>query len=1058
MTRLPRLLDANLAEVRRLHPTAATVTLNLTGVSEGSLTLPDGATIPPMHSFVELYTDRGSAGIFRVTNVSQTFLGETELTLRHARDTFSDSLWEAQEDFEGTVAEYLARAASFQSRWTVGTVECAETVKRTMNYDRLNGLLDGLESDYPDFCFTYDTTVSPWVLNFVQKPADVACEFRIRRNMVGCTVTLDDSDLCNIVTVSANHQKTAKNGTVSTDTVYRTYTNADAVARWGAIHRPADIDVEEDVKAGEHAETDAWAARFLAERADPTVQIDVDGLALAALTGDAWDEPALGQLARVSVPEYDAFFAERVVSITWPDLLEDPRSIRLSLANVLPSFSESLAKVQSAATKAGKAAKRAATTAKEATSWSMIVSDIDETVSGVGLKEYYESGIIIDARDGVKIYTLQEGMQALNAVLNVNKTGVSSLVAASGAQLNADGSLVVDEDGKPVYTAGQGLYSLFEQTASDISAEATRAQLAEGGIRTSLSGYLTIEAGRAQMGALLKEGDTVVSRANLFAMINDDGSSTGGIQADKIILSGSGGSTVTLGDKVDVLGDMSVNQGNIYLNGNLYCGLQGDKYIQATTLKLVGSSGSQYANVIELGASDVAPLKTTAVINAVVDAATNTLTLTKADGTVINFSKAASVTPTLTGAWSGGVYTVTSDPAAAAPNTTTLYDLGLGTATKGSGSTVEATYDIGYAAIVDGQQRRGGSTGKTGTLSLNVSGLLETPATITANGTYTPGAGYLGLASVTVNVPEAVTPTLEGSWRNGTYTVRAIVGSSTMATDATTLNGYTLGSGAAVSLSGSNVQVSRVSPTYNGTQTGGVYPGTEFYGTVNVPKSLFDGVLEALTVMPSEQGATYVPSSGKIGFSSVEVLRYIPEEVNIDEKPDAITQNGTYYASTDGLDGYSSVVVNVSGGGTNYTARDIALTPSGAASDRYNYDTSTGAATTTLTVLKSLPNTTQPLAQTLTIGITGLYNRIHSEAYEEGESAGYSEGYEDGKRDAGGSTNRAVTRVQLSPIYDSTGHSVGTTFVFRYSDGTNTSFKSSGMAVTTTYTCTGNLS
>lgn len=1056
MTRLPRLLDANLAEVRRLHPTAATVTLNLTGVSEGSLTLPDGATIPPMHSFVELYTDRGSAGIFRVTNVSQTFLGETELTLRHARDTFSDSLWEAQEDFEGTVAEYLARAASFQSRWTVGTVECAETVKRTMNYDRLNGLLDGLESDYPDFCFTYDTTVSPWVLNFVQKPADVACEFRIRRNMVGCTVTLDDSDLCNIVTVSANHQKTAKNGTVSTDTVYRTYTNDAAVARWGAIHRPADIDVEEDVKAGEHAETDAWAARFLAERADPTVQIDVDGLALAALTGDAWDEPALGQLARVSVPEYDAFFAERVVSITWPDLLEDPRSIRLSLANVLPSFSESLAKVQSAATKAGKAAKRAATTAKEATSWSMIVSDIDETVSGVGLKEYYESGIIIDARDGVKIYTLQEGMQALNAVLKVNKTGVSSLVAASGAQLNADGSLVVDEDGKPVYTAGQGLYSLFEQTASDISAEATRAQLAEGGIRTSLSGYLTIEAGRAQMGALLKEGDTVVSRANLFAMINDDGSSTGGIKADKIILSGSGGSTVTLSDKATVLGALSVQNGSLFVGGPLYA--TGD--IQSTgnivtgagdAVRIVGNSSGEY---YDLSASNLPSF----IKDASVSADGLTLTLTKVNGQTVNFNKAASVTPTLTGAWNGGVYTVTSDPAAAAPNTTTLYDLGLGTATKGSGSTVEATYDIGYAAIVDGQQRRGGSTGKTGTLSLNVSGLLETPATITANGTYTPGAGYLGLASVTVDVPQAVTPTLEGTWRNGTYTVRAIVGSSTMATDTTTLNGYTLGSNAAVSLSGSNVQVSRVSPTYNGTQTGGVYPGTEFYGTVNVPKSLFDGVLEALTVMPSEQGATYVPSSGKIGFSSVEVLRYIPEEVNIDEKPDAITQNGTYYASTDGLDGYSSVVVNVSGGGTNYTAQDITITPSGAASDRYNYDTSTGATTTTLTVLKSLPNTTQPLAQTLTIGITGLYNRIHSEAYEEGESAGYSEGYEDGKRDAGGSTNRAVNRVQLSPIYDSTGHSVGTTFVFRYSDGTNTSFKSSGMAVTTTYTCTGNLS
>ena len=84
--RFPGLLDAELNESERLSPLAASLTLNLYGSSEATITLPEDAPYIRIHDWVSLYTQNGFAGIFRVTNISRTFKRNLEITLLHGID------------------------------------------------------------------------------------------------------------------------------------------------------------------------------------------------------------------------------------------------------------------------------------------------------------------------------------------------------------------------------------------------------------------------------------------------------------------------------------------------------------------------------------------------------------------------------------------------------------------------------------------------------------------------------------------------------------------------------------------------------------------------------------------------------------------------------------------------------------------------------------------------------------------------------------------------------------------------------------------------------------
>ena len=498
--RKPVLLDASLSEVARLHPTSGSVTLKMVGANEANMTLDEDAPMVGIHDWISICTQRGFAGIFRVTNVSQTYKKQIDLTMLHGIDILSDSVWQAQTDFSGTKAEFLRQLLNQQTHliggvkpWVLGT--CADSAKyeKSINYDRLSNLLEEMVDEGDDYYFTYDQSSFPWVLNYVAKDHAVASEFRLTRNVRTASVTYNDADLCTRLILSVNVRTTDREtGTEYTDTSIRTYNNAQAQAEWGIVVKTADVDTKDDIEAKHFPSADAWADSFLKKRSAPTVQIQIEGDELAGITGDSWDEYAIGRLCQVALPDYGRTFKERVVAVTYPSFLGEPQRVVVSLANTLPKFSENIASIQKAAGSAAssaRAASRGAASAKDLTTWSQHVKYYGEALDGTGVMTLYESGIDMDAVGGVRIFSLVEGVQALYAGIEVNAREINMKVSKGDviAQIN--------------------------MSPEEILIRANR---------INLEGYVTASELKAEIARIDKffSGDSSISRANSGAIHN----------------------------------------------------------------------------------------------------------------------------------------------------------------------------------------------------------------------------------------------------------------------------------------------------------------------------------------------------------------------------------------------------------------------------------------------------------------------------------------------------------------------------------------------------------
>ena len=77
------------------------VTLSVDELPSAKLNTPDDVR---MHDLVEVYTNQGSAGIFRVTDRTEAYGETVDVLLKGALDTLSDDVYVGTTQISGTVA------------------------------------------------------------------------------------------------------------------------------------------------------------------------------------------------------------------------------------------------------------------------------------------------------------------------------------------------------------------------------------------------------------------------------------------------------------------------------------------------------------------------------------------------------------------------------------------------------------------------------------------------------------------------------------------------------------------------------------------------------------------------------------------------------------------------------------------------------------------------------------------------------------------------------------------------------------------------------------------
>lgn len=231
------------------------------------------------------------------------------------------------------------------------------------------------------------------------------------------------------------------------------------------------------------------------------------------------------------------------------------------------------------------------------------------------------------------------------AQLTIDRNNITALVAGEGAQVGADGKIIVDANGDPVFLGtGNGLYSRMEQTASSIRSTVSAVDGRVSEIKQTVDG-ITLTGNTITIKGNSIDLDGYVSISSLSAEI---------ASLDSVTVNG-----------LSSTGDISAD--NMYPN---YLEVSGSAEIGGTVSAQVGDFNS-----IDLNGHTFSNVIVSASVSG------NTLTLTPLSGSSVTFSKAT----TLEGGWGSGTFTVT-----AKQNTETVgtysTTIAQGTTTWGDGS------------------------------------------------------------------------------------------------------------------------------------------------------------------------------------------------------------------------------------------------------------------------------------------------------------------------------------------------------------------------------------
>lgn len=337
--RLPRLLDAQLREVCRFHPVTLSINERLVPPHDASMTLPPGEGAP-FHAWVELYTIDGSAGFYRVSGASESYVITGDIDLEHSSAILGDAIIPGEGTYSGTCAEVLAAMLENQTTlingqkpWVLGT--CAKSASIEYAYD-CNNILSAMAEVVGDekdgYALEFDDTHGfPWLVNVVSVETTASCEGRLSRNLESVSVSISDDEFCTRIYCKSLPEPH--------------YIDSSTVGVWGIITKT--------ITAGEGVTAESlksYIARYLEDHKNPRISIEINGVDLATATGESLDSFRIGRLFRLALPDYGVKMEERILVRSITDVYGDPRGVRLTLASNIRDTAEDLVRLDNTVT------------------------------------------------------------------------------------------------------------------------------------------------------------------------------------------------------------------------------------------------------------------------------------------------------------------------------------------------------------------------------------------------------------------------------------------------------------------------------------------------------------------------------------------------------------------------------------------------------------------------------------------------------------------------------------------------------------------------------------
>ena len=463
---------------------------------------PEFSSLPVYTADLAVYDGADVVARFRPVTPKVNFSGGVSYMCEERIGQMDDVL-RRPSSFTGTVtqyikavvAEYNGRVAS-DRRVTVGKILFQPSLSSTFENEDYEGYWETLQTHlvaehggylvprytadkvYLDYLSESDLPASPQAIAFASNMADMFLESDaadLYTVLVPVGPSELDGDTRKSMTVESVNG--GKDYIENTKGITK-YGRREKVQTWNSAESPKDL----LNKAKAYFSTDA--ARLKETLSLSAADLSMAGVNVAALK-------FMTRVRVVSVPHgIDVTYP--LTKITIP--LGDPDLIRIELGQAKEQFSDRVAKNSVSRRRSGGGGGRAAGSS-EMEHWEMIARKTRELLDGTGMTELYESGIIVDAEKGVRLYSVKDGLEHSYAQFDVQNNQISSIVSKTG----------INKLGK-----NETMYTRITQTESSIQSVAEKAVVNAQGIA---------EINRT---AVIQNSDSIAAVAGKFVINGDN--------------------------------------------------------------------------------------------------------------------------------------------------------------------------------------------------------------------------------------------------------------------------------------------------------------------------------------------------------------------------------------------------------------------------------------------------------------------------------------------------------------------------------------------------------